>query len=109
MVVCVVRNSLDEVKSNINKIKDECYKINIYPRDIHTAAILYPNVIYSDYTEEERQQRHFLNGSIDQVGKDLQEVKKAGIDHAPNKFGRKLLAMRISSFNTLLVWNLYNL
>ena len=75
MVVCVVRNSLDEVKSNINKIKDECYKINIYPRDIHTAAILYPNVIYSDYTEEERQQRHFLNGSIDQVGKDLQEVK----------------------------------
>jgi hypothetical protein len=84
MVVCVVRNSLDEVKSNINKIKDECYKINIYPRDIHTAAILYPNVIYSDYTEEERQQRHFLNGSIDQVGKDLQEVKKAGIDHAIN-------------------------
>jgi hypothetical protein len=91
MVVCVVRNSLDEVKSNINKIKDECYKINIYRRDIHTAAILYPNVIYSDYTEEERQQRHFLNGSIDQVGKDLQEVKKTGIDHAILNYNRSII------------------
>ncbi|HMH09630.1 MAG TPA: hypothetical protein VK553_02895 [Candidatus Nitrosopolaris rasttigaisensis] len=95
MVVCVVRNSLDEVKSNINKIKDECYKINIYPRDIHTAAILYPNVIYSDYTEEERQQRHFLNGSIDQVGKDLQEVKKAGIDHAILNYNRSIISDNI--------------
>jgi hypothetical protein len=95
MVVCVVRNSLDEVKSNINKIKDECYKINIYPRDIHTAAILYPNVIYSDYTEEERQQRHFLNGSIDQVGKDLQEVKKTGIDHAILNYNRSIISDNI--------------
>jgi hypothetical protein len=95
MVVCVVRNSLDEVKSNINKIKDECYKINIYPRDIHTAAILYPNVIYSDYTEEERQQRHFLNGSIDQVGKDLQKVKKAGIDHAILNYNRSIISDNI--------------
>jgi hypothetical protein len=95
MVVCVVRNSLDEVKSNINKIKDECYKINIYRRDIHTAAILYPNVIYSDYTEEERQQRHFLNGSIDQVGKDLQEVKKAGIDHAILNYNRSIISDNI--------------
>jgi hypothetical protein len=95
MVVCVVRNSLDEVKSNINKIKDECYKINIYRRDIHTAAILYPNVIYSDYTEEERQQRHFLNGSIDQVGKDLQKVKKAGIDHAILNYNRSIISDNI--------------
>jgi len=79
--ICVVRDSLDSVKSNIYKIRDECYKINRDPKDIQIAVILYPNVIYSDYTgkqeQGERQQRHFLNGSIDQVGRYLQEVKKA--------------------------------
>src|SRR5437016_430283 len=36
--MCVVRNSLDSVKSNIDKIRDECYKINRDPKDIHIAA-----------------------------------------------------------------------
>jgi probable F420-dependent oxidoreductase len=43
--ICVIRDSLDEAKSNINKIRKECRKANRDPKDIHIAAILYPNVI----------------------------------------------------------------
>jgi probable F420-dependent oxidoreductase len=97
--ICVVRNSLDEVKSNINKIKDECYKINRDPKDIHTAAILYPNVTDSGYTDKQmqgkRQQRHYLSGSIDQVGEDLQEIKKAGIDHVILNYNRSAISHNI--------------
>jgi hypothetical protein len=37
------------------------------------------------------QQPHYLSGSIDQVGKDLQEVKKAGIDHAILNYNRSVI------------------
>jgi probable F420-dependent oxidoreductase len=97
--ICVIRDSLDSVKSNIYKIRDECYKINRDPKDIQIAVILYPNVIYSDYTgkqeQGERQQRHFLNGNIDQVGRDLQEVKKAGIDHVILNYNRSVISDNI--------------
>ena len=59
--ICVVRNSLDEVKSNIDRIRYECYKVNRDAKDIQIAAILYPNVIESAYEDRhgEQQQRHF--------------------------------------------------
>lgn len=56
-------------------------------------AILYPNVTDFGYTEREMaqgqgQQRHLLSGTIDQVGIDLQEVKKIGIDHVILNYNR---------------------
>jgi hypothetical protein len=45
--------SLDEVKSNIDKIRGECYKINRDFRAIQIAAILYPNVSDSGYTDKQ--------------------------------------------------------
>jgi hypothetical protein len=78
--ICVIRHSLDEVKSNIYEIRNECRKAKKDPKDIHIAAILYPNVIDSDNADKERHriqpQRHLLGGSVDQVGKDLQEVER---------------------------------
>src|ERR671931_169650 len=49
--ICVIRNSLDQVKSYIGKIRNECYKARREPRDIHIAAILYPNIIDSSHTD----------------------------------------------------------
>src|ERR687885_2856945 len=46
--VCVIRNSLDRVKSYIDKLRNECFKAKRDPKDVHIAAILYPDVI--DYS-----------------------------------------------------------
>jgi hypothetical protein len=42
-----------------------------------------------------RQQRHYLSGSIDQVGEDLQEIKKAGIDHVILNYNRSAISHNI--------------
>jgi hypothetical protein len=51
-------NSLDQVKSNIDRIRNERYKAEILMKDVY------------------RNQRQLLTGSIDQTGKDLQDIKK---------------------------------
>lgn len=91
--ICVVRNSLSKLKSNIDKISEECYKVNRDPKDIQIAAILYPNITDTSYTDEvvakQRQlQGHILSGTVEQVGMDLLEVKKAGVDHAILNYNR---------------------
>lgn len=49
--ICTIRDSLSQVRLNIEKIKEECHKVNRDPKDINIAAILYPNVIDSDDTD----------------------------------------------------------
>ena len=78
---CIIQNSLDQVKSYIDKIRNECYKAKRHDKDIQIAAILYPDVIDSSYTdnkerdEKEPKHRRLLSGSIDQIGKYLHEIK----------------------------------
>src|SRR5919109_2711908 len=55
--ICVIRDSLDQVKSYIDKIRNECYKAKRDPKDIHVAAILYPNVTDSSYTDNEERNK----------------------------------------------------
>ena len=91
--ICVIRHSLDEAKSNINKIRDECRKAKRDPTDIHIAAILYPNVIDSGNTNKERHgKQHLLSGSVDQVGKDLQEIQRIGVDHFTLNYNRSVIS-----------------
>src|SRR5919199_4929548 len=49
--ICVIRNSLDRVKSYIDKLRNECYKAKRDPKDVHIAAILYPNITDSSFTD----------------------------------------------------------
>jgi len=102
--ICVIRNSLDQVKSYIDKIRDECYKAKRDYKDIQIAAILYPNVIDSRYTDnnnrDKKQPTHrqqLLSGSIGQIGNDLQEIKKIGVDHAILNFNRSSIANNIDN------------
>jgi probable F420-dependent oxidoreductase len=101
--ICVIRDSLDQVKSNIDKIRNECYKAKRDPKDIHIAAILYPNITDSSYItnkekdEKKPKQRQLLSGSIDQIGKDLQEVKKIGVDHAILNYNRSSISSNIDN------------
>ena len=100
--ICVIRNSLDQVKSYIENIRNECYKAKRDPGDIHVAAILYPNIIDSSHTDNEKRNKkgskrrqQLLVGSIDQIGEDLQEIKKVGVDHAILNFNRSSISNNI--------------
>ncbi|MFL6363552.1 MAG: hypothetical protein ACJ709_08980, partial [Nitrososphaeraceae archaeon] len=68
--------------------------------------ILYPNIINSRYNtnnkerdekESKSKQRQLLNGSIDQIGKDLQEIKEIGVDHAILNFNRSPISNKIDN------------
>jgi probable F420-dependent oxidoreductase len=102
--ICVIRDSLDQVKSNIGKIRNECYKAKRDPEDIHIAAILYPNVTDSSHTtnkekdeKKSKQRQQLLSGSIDQIGKDLQKIKKIGVDHAILNYNRSSISNNIDN------------
>jgi probable F420-dependent oxidoreductase len=98
--ICVIHDSLDQVKSNIDKIRKECYKVKRDPENIDIAAILYPDVKQSSYTnnkekDERSSRRQLLSGSIDEIGKDLQEIKKIGVDHAILNYNRSSIGNSI--------------
>jgi probable F420-dependent oxidoreductase len=101
--ICTIRNSLNQVRSNIGKIKEECYKVNRDPKDINIAAILYPNITDSgdinNKQENENQQksRQLLNGDIDQVGNDLREINEIGVNHAILNYNRSSISNDIDS------------
>ena len=93
--ICTIRDSLSQVRLNIEKIKEECHKVNRDPKDINIAAILYPNVIDSDdmdnrqgHENQRESSRILLNGDIDQVGRDLLEIKNIGIGNVIFNYNR---------------------
>ncbi len=106
--ICVIRNSLDEFKSYKDKLRDECYKAKRDPKDVHIAAILYPDVKefrYSNNNDNKEsigkgfksKQRQLLSGTIDQVGKDVQKVKETGVDHVILNFNRSTISNNIDN------------
>jgi probable F420-dependent oxidoreductase len=105
--ICTIRDSLNQVKSNIDKINEECHKVNRDPKDINIAAILYPNIIHSGYTDnnkkeeveenQQQQSRQLLKGNIDQVGNDLREINEIGVDHAILSYNRSPISNNINN------------
>lgn len=100
--ICTIRDSLSQVKLNIEKIKEECHKVNRDPKDINIAAILYPNVIDSDdmdnrqgYENQRESSRILLSGDIDQVGRDLLEIKNIGVGNVIFNYNRSPISNNI--------------
>ncbi len=108
--ICVIRNSLDEIKSYKDNLRNECYKAKRDPKDVHIAAIVYPDVIEcrnnnnnkTDNKEinqkgfkSKSKQRQLLSGTIDQIGKDLLEIKEMGVDHLILNFNRSPISNNI--------------
>lgn len=113
--ICVIRNSLDEIKSYKDKLRNECHKAKRDPKDVQIAAILYPDVIgYKDNDNntdskesnekglkskqrQRQRQRQILSGTIDQIGMDLQEIKGIGVDHVILNFNRSPISNNIDN------------
>src|SRR5919106_1331084 len=100
--ICTIRDSLSQVQLNIEKIEEECHKVNRDPKDINIAAILYPNVIDSDDTDnrqghenQRESSRILLNGDIDQVGRDLLEIKNKGVGNVIFNYNRSPISNNI--------------
>jgi probable F420-dependent oxidoreductase len=92
--ICTIHDSLDQAKVNIDIIKKECYRANRDPKDINIAAILYPNIIDSEYIDKKQEggnqhkSRQLLNGNIEQVGNDLRQINEIGVNHAILNYNR---------------------
>jgi probable F420-dependent oxidoreductase len=107
--ICTIRDSLEQVKLSIDKIKQECRRINRDLDDIEIAAILYPNIIDSDndddnndnskqyeHRNKEQQSRHLLSGSIEQVGNDFRQIRETGVNHAILNYNRSPISNNIN-------------
>ncbi|MGC2381680.1 MAG: LLM class F420-dependent oxidoreductase [Nitrososphaeraceae archaeon] len=101
--ICVIHDSLEQLKAYLDKIKSKCYKISRDPKEIHVAAILYPNIADSanhlDSKEQDNNKHHrgLLHGSIDQVGNDLIAIRKLGVDHIILNYNRSLVSNDIDT------------
>ena len=92
--ICTIRDSLDQAKVNIDTIKKECYRANRDPKDISISAIVYPNIIDSDYIDRKQEggnqqkSRRLFNGNIEQVGNDLRQINEIGVNQAILNYNR---------------------
>src|SRR5918995_4607018 len=96
--ICTIRDSLDQAKGDIDIIKKECYRANRDPKDINISAIVYPNIIDSDYIDikqeggNQQKSRRLLNGNIEQVGNDLRQINEIGVNQAILNYNRSSMS-----------------
>jgi probable F420-dependent oxidoreductase len=98
--ICTIQNSLDQAKSNICKLEEECRKVNRDFEEINIAAILYPCITDSVDKGEGVNQgktRKLLNGNIYQVGEDLLEISDMGVDQAILNYNRSPISNNIDA------------
>jgi hypothetical protein len=92
---------LGQTRVNIEKIRYACTKVNRDPKDVNIAAIIYPNIMETTEASHDaregrnEQSRQLLSGNIDQVGNDLREVKKIGVDYAILSYKRSPISNNI--------------
>lgn len=108
--ICTIRDSLRQIKSNIETIKKECLKVNRDPDDIEIAAIVYPNIEclmneapvkpiwYIDkWQRQQRNSRHLLSGNMEQLADDLRQIAEIGVDLAILNYNRSPINNNIDS------------
>jgi probable F420-dependent oxidoreductase len=98
--ICTIQDSLDQAKSNIRKLEEECLKANRDFNDINIAAILYPGIIDSADNRQGVNQgktRKLMNGSLDQLGDDLLEISDIGVDQVILNYNRSPISNNIGA------------
>jgi probable F420-dependent oxidoreductase len=108
--ICTIQDSMDQAKSNICKLEEECRKVNRDFDEINIVAILYPRIMDSVDKREgvnQRKTRKLMNGNIDQVGEDLLEINDIGVDQAILNYNRSPISNNIDAMIELTkkLWN----
>jgi len=76
----VLGGSIGQVKDIMNAMKENAKKANKDPNNFRVILLTYPNVVESD-GKKNNDSRFPMSGTIDQVGKDIKELRDTGIDH----------------------------
>jgi alkanesulfonate monooxygenase SsuD/methylene tetrahydromethanopterin reductase-like flavin-dependent oxidoreductase (luciferase family) len=80
--------SIEQIKNIMNTIRENAKKTNKDPNNFRVILLTYPNVIESheqnsssNNNSNSGSNRFPMNGTIDQIGKDIKEIKDIGVDH----------------------------
>jgi probable F420-dependent oxidoreductase len=76
----VLGGPIGQVKGIMDTIKEKAKKANKDPNNFRVILLTYPNVAESK-EEKNINDRFPMSGTIDQIGKDIKELKDFGIDH----------------------------
>jgi probable F420-dependent oxidoreductase len=80
----LIGGPLEYLDNTIKTIKDIANKANKDPKKFKVILLTYPNIDFdskNQSTTTNQDQRFPLTGTIDQVGSDIQRIKKMEIDH----------------------------
>jgi probable F420-dependent oxidoreductase len=80
----LIGGPLEYLDNTIKTINDIANKANKDPEKFKVILLTYPNIDFdskNQSTTTNQDQRFPLTGTIDQVGSDIQRIKKMGIDH----------------------------
>jgi probable F420-dependent oxidoreductase len=76
----VLVGPLEQVKDIMNAIRENARKANKDPNKFRVILLTYPNVVESD-EKKNNDSRFPMSGTIDQICKDIKELRDIGIDH----------------------------
>jgi probable F420-dependent oxidoreductase len=76
----VLGGPIEQVKDTMNAIRENAKRANKDPNNFRVILLTYPNVVESN-GEKNNNGRFPMSGTIDQIGKDVKELRDIGIDH----------------------------
>jgi alkanesulfonate monooxygenase SsuD/methylene tetrahydromethanopterin reductase-like flavin-dependent oxidoreductase (luciferase family) len=73
---------LEQLEQMINGLREDARKANKDPSKVRIFVLTYPNVVdHSSATSSSEQQRLPMAGTTDQIGSDIEHIKKMGVEH----------------------------
>ena len=73
---------LEYLENTIKSMNEMASKANKDPNEFKTILLTYPNLVESKNEQLTNESQRFpLTGTIDQIGNDIERIKKMGVDH----------------------------
>lgn len=73
---------LEYLENTIKSMNEMASKSNKDPNEFKTILLTYPNIVESKNEQLTNESQRFpLTGTIDQIGNDIERIKKMGVDH----------------------------
>jgi probable F420-dependent oxidoreductase len=76
----VLGGPIEQVKDIMNTIKENAKRANKDPSNFRVILLTFPNVVESNGGKSDNS-RFPMSGTVDQIGRDIKELRDIGIDH----------------------------
>ena len=84
----VVHDNLEQLQDSLNMLKQKVNEADRKPKDFEIIVITYPNIVEHDTKKEKRRA---FTGSMNQVGIDIERLKKMGVGHIILNYNRSVI------------------